>query len=124
MKRLALLSILLPGLVLVVGCGKPGASGGDEGTVGATGATSDTSTVTAIQDKIKADKDLDGANIKVTSQNGTIALDGTVSKIEQKDKAEQIVRDTQKEKKQQPGVEDRLLVQTGGAAGGGAGGGH
>jgi hypothetical protein len=113
---LALLALL--GLVTVGGCGKSGTEGGaNGGTVGATGAASNASTVSVIENKIKADTELAGTDIKVKQEGATISLEGTVNSVAQKDKAEKIVTDTQKELKQQVGVLNNLNIKEGGAGG-------
>src|SRR5207302_1865166 len=90
--------------VEILGFGKPGSEPTPTApTAGATGNASSAETAKAVETRIKADKDLAGTQVGVREQNGTIALDGTVSSVSQKDKAEKIVMDTQKELKQQPG---------------------
>jgi hypothetical protein len=118
---LALLALL--GLITVAGCGKSGTEGGgaEGGTVGSTGAASNASTVSTIESKIKADTDLAGTDIKVKAEGATISLEGTVNSVAQKDKAEKIVTDTQKELKQQVGVLNNLNIKEGGAGGGSGG---
>ena len=101
-------------LVLTVGCNSPAANTG-----GTAGANSTASTVTVIEQKIKADSKMAGADIKVTEQGGNIVLEGTVKSPDQKDTATSIVVAAQKEKKQQQGVVDNTLVAESGAPQGG-----
>ncbi len=108
-------------LALLPGCGKGGpvAAGG---TVGSTGSASTAGTAATIQQRIAADKPLAGATIKVSEQGGTIALDGTVASQAQKDRADEIVYQVQKEKGLQTGDLNNLLLQEGAAKGGSGGG--
>jgi|SRR5579872_4017016 len=109
------------GLSLQAGCGKSGSSA-SEGTGGGAASTADTAT--AIQQKIKTDKEMAGADVKVSEQDGTISLEGTVTSVAQKDKAEQIVLETQKEKNQQTGDHNNLIVKEGPVLGGDSNGGQ
>lgn len=102
--------------VALAGCGKSGSSGSSSagGTfAGASGAASTADTVNAVQSKVKADNSLAGANIEAKLENGSIRLDGTVKSPTQKDRAEQVVLQTQQEKNQQTGVLDYLTVEEG-----------
>jgi hypothetical protein len=122
-RAVALFICIGAAAILPAGCGKPGASSGS-GTVGGGGAASTAGTVQTIEQRIKADKELAGANIKVQEQAGTITLDGTVASVAQKDKAEQIVLAVQKDLKQQPGVLNNLMVQESATPSGGSGSGQ
>lgn len=106
--------ISLVTLLFTVGCNSPAANTG-----GMAGANSNASTVTVIEQKIKADSTMAGADIKVTEQGGNIVLEGTVKSPAQKDTATAIVVAAQKEKKQQQGVVDNTLVAESGAPQGG-----
>ena len=104
--------------IVVAGCGKPGgdttAAGGP--TVGSNAPASTADTVKTIQQRIAADKDLQGKSITVKEESGTISLEGTVDTQTQKDQAEKIVYDVQKELKQQTGVMNNLMIQENGAS--------
>ncbi len=107
------------GVLGLTGCGKSGSSEGKDGAmVGSTGTASTATTGQAVQEKLKADKDLAGADIKAQEQSGTIVLDGTVKSVAQKDKAEADVIALQKEKKLQTGVLNNLTISEGGAKAG------
>jgi ABC-type glycerol-3-phosphate transport system substrate-binding protein len=109
-------ALLLVWAIGAVGCGKPGSS--SQASSPANSPTASTGgTVSTIQQKIKADSDLAKQDIKATEQGGTISLDGTVVNQDQKDKAEKIVLDTQKELKQQPGVLNNLMFKEAGSSG-------
>jgi osmotically-inducible protein OsmY len=112
--KIAPTALLCVAVVLgVTGCGKPG--GGGEATnvpmVGSKGQTSNSSTVQAIEALIKSETTLQGASITVKETSGSISLEGTVKNQAQKDKAESIVTTIQKEKGQQTGVLDNLMIE-------------
>lgn len=111
--KLKTAGIVAVATLIIAGCGKPG--GGGEGTnaplVGtAQNKTSNSSTVQAIEAIIKSEKSLQGASITVKEASGSISLEGTVKNQAQKDKAESIVTTIQKEKGQQTGVLDNLMI--------------
>jgi osmotically-inducible protein OsmY len=94
-------------LMGMAGCGKP-----EQPATGPSGGSpTDAKIVKTIEAKIAADKTLKGASIKVQQQNQAIVLEGTVASIAQKDQAEQIVIQAQKEANRPIGVQDNLMVK-------------
>jgi len=107
-----LLNILVLGIVVsVVGCGKPGANSDASGQSNSatSGGAATSNVISAVQAKLKEDKDL--AEIKVSEQNGSIQIDGTVNDGATKDKAEKIVADVQKGLKDTKGLLNNLQIK-------------
>ena len=113
-RRFTITSAVLLLAVALTGCGKPGEGGDSKAPLVGTaaGKTSTSSTVEAIQALLKSEKSLEGASITAKEASGSISLEGTVKSQEQKDKAESIVTTVQKEKGQQTGVLDNLMIET------------
>ena len=100
------------------GCGKPGGASPDAGQSGSTGLGASTTAKasglqSAVEAKLKANSEL--ADVKVSEQNGSIQLDGTVKDSASKDNAEKMVMDVEKEQKSQVGVLNNLQIKEGAA---------
>ncbi len=97
-------------LATMVGCGKPGGSSDSTSPSAGTGSggAATTTSITAVQSKLKSDPDL--ATIKVSEQNGSIQLDGTVKDSATKDKAEKVTGDVLKEQKSTGGVLNNIQI--------------
>jgi predicted small secreted protein len=117
MHRILAPAVLVVLSMLIAGCGKPGGAGSADIGSGPPASRSTADTVSTIQQKLNSDRELAGANIRVSQTGGSIALDGTVPNQARKDRAEKVVMDAQKELKQQPGVLDNLMVGGGGSGG-------
>jgi hypothetical protein len=99
---------LLGAMVVLSGCSS-GKSGSDNNNN--SGPQPQASTVKDMQKKIDSDPLLKGAKITVKLDAGTLSLEGTVSKIDQKNQAEKDIADIQQAQKMVPGVYDNLMVE-------------
>ena len=116
-KIIGTMTVLM--MMSAIGCGKPGGSTGDNGVTGGGATSAGTSSVSGgvistVQAKLKGDPDL--TDVKVSEQNGSIQLDGTVKDAATKDKAEKIVTDVEADQKSQVGVLNNLQIKEAGAA--------
>ena len=107
MKTILAITVLLSALLMLSGCNS-GKSASDNNSMG---PQPQASTVKDMQQKIDSDPLLKGAKITVKLDAGTLSLEGTVSKIDQKNQAEKDITDIQQSQKMVPGVYDNLMVE-------------
>jgi len=79
--------------------------------VGSTGSDSTQGMVSEIQKKLDSDPAMAGAKVKASLAGSTIQLEGTVAKMDQKDKADDIVMGVQNARKAQVGDMNNLMVK-------------
>jgi hyperosmotically inducible periplasmic protein len=95
MKKIIYLSMFSLLLFLAAGCTKKENTATDESTPAVTENRTDTGITTEVKVKITDDELLDGTDISVDTENGVVTLTGTVANDAQKERAKELVSNTE-----------------------------
>lgn len=108
MKPIFIAILGITGALWLTGCGEraPAPGTASEGT-----STPASGAIEEIRKRIAADKVLEGSEITVSEQAGTVILNGITMTVAQKDRAEQIVVDIQRRRNLRTGVLNNLMLR-------------